>query len=84
MVGEFPMLAAACDECTRLLAAYGASTAERMGAEADLAAAVFSHDSRTTKVARRRLRWALGKWRLAKEKFEGHQRGHVLTAGAHS
>jgi len=78
------MPVAGCDECARFLAAYGSSTAERMGAEADLAAAVFSHNPKSTKVARRRLRWALVKWRLAKEKFEAHQRGHVMTVGAHS
>ena len=77
------MSVAACDECAHLLASYGATTAERMGAEADLAVAVFSHDPKGEKVARRRLRWALVKWRLAKEKFEVHQRSHVLTAGAH-
>jgi hypothetical protein len=82
MVGEFPM-PAACDECAHLLAAYGATTAERMGAEADLAAAVFSHDPKSEKVARRRLRWALAKWRFAKAEFEAHQRGHDLAAGAH-
>jgi len=76
------MSVAECDECAKLLASYGASTAERMGAEADLAAAVFSHDPKGEKVARRRLRWALVKWRLAKEKFEAHQRGHVMAAGA--
>ena len=71
-----------CDECAQLLAAYGACTGERMGAEADLAAAVFAHDSKSEKVARRRLRWAIVRWRLAKEKFEAHQRGHAMTAGA--
>jgi len=76
------MSVAECDECVKLMAVYGASTAERMGAEADLAAAVFSHDAKSEKVSRRRLRWALVKWRLAKERFESHQRSHVMTAGA--
>ena len=82
MVGEFPMSVYECDECAKLLAAYGACTGERMGAEADLAAAVFAHDSKGEKVARRRLRWAVVRWRLAKERVDSHQRAHVLTAGA--
>lgn len=70
---------ARCRDCERFQAAYEHATAVRMQAEADLLAAVHSHDSAAIQAAARTLRTSLVDWGHAHHRLRQHEKNHGLA-----
>ena len=64
---------------TAFTAAYETATAARIKAEADLIVAIFAHDAKAVKIARRKLNAAIVRWNRAGEALRHHRRGQQMT-----
>lgn len=71
-----------CAACARLVSRYGAATAARIRAEADLTAAAFSHDLKAVAMARRAAQAAVAAWKEANAARREHEKLHTKGAGA--